>query len=269
MATLCTDASGYRDAALVAYSGLREFFKRAASRFPEYEQALSVLVGNRGRLLSEKLAADMTGLPRLSQGVNPISRPVSWTESPYAETQAYFDAAEGFAKSAALVVKIGYDLLERLPSEEPAKDLTKEGLDLLTPLKGTLSGALGGIGAASAMRQDSGVSGAMDTLSSPAVENQLRRIRIQSMLARFMNDRSATNPIAGHDPYEVAGAYNDLAQLAPRLAEQPSVMQGLIGQKLTGSFQPFEGGNMLAMERNLQQTRNPLTDLNLMNDGTR
>jgi hypothetical protein len=141
----------------------------------------------------------------------------------------------------------------------------KGALDLATPIKGVLSGALGGI-AANSLSGPGDVAGAQATLNSPSIENELRKIRTQAMLTRFMTDRSPDNPISGYDPNHVATAYNDLARLAPQLSNQPAVMQSLLAKRLAGQFEPFEAKNTLDMENALRESRPSIVDLSLMND---
>ena len=94
---------------------------------------------------------------------------------------------------------------------------------------------------------------ALPILGSPDHENELRKIRAQVMLAEMMSD--SENPISGHDPEEVLAAYNDLAQLAPRIAEQPAAVQPLLAKRLAGNVEPFEVKEIGDIEKTLAATK--------------
>ena len=124
---------------------------------------------------------------------------------------------------------------------------------------GLLTGALIGGGAKPAMEALIGGEGRQrkvqdteDKLGAPDHENELRKIRAQVMLAEMMSD--SENPISGHDPEEVLAAYNDLAQLAPRIAEQPAAVQPLLAKRLAGNVEPFEVKEIGDIEKTLAGT---------------
>tara|TARA_B100000745_G_scaffold262227_1_gene186313 strand:+ start:16882 stop:18396 length:1515 start_codon:yes stop_codon:yes gene_type:complete len=125
---------------------------------------------------------------------------------------------------------------------------------------GLLTGALIGGGAKPAMEALIGGEGRQrsvqdteDKLGAPEHENELRKIRAQVMLAEMMSD--SENPISGHDPEEVLAAYNDLAQLAPRIAEQPAAVQPLLAKRLAGNVEPFEVKEIGDIEKTLAGTK--------------
>ena len=148
--------------------------------------------------------------------------------------------------------------------EEWLKSSEKEAAGLLT-------GAIIGGGAKPAMESLIGGEGRRrkvqeteDLLAAPQHENELRKIRAQVMLAEMMSD--SENPISGHDPEEVLAAYNDLAQLAPRLAEQPAAMQPLLAKRLAGNVEPFEVKEIGEMEKSLTATQGERPDITKSND---
>ena len=100
-----------------------------------------------------------------------------------------------------------------------------------------------------------------DKLGDPSHENELRKIRAQVMLSEMMSD--SENPISGHDPEEVLSAYNELAQLAPRIAEQPAAVQPLLAKRLAGNVEPFEVREIGDIEKSLAST-SPKDDKNVM-----
>ena len=127
---------------------------------------------------------------------------------------------------------------------------------------GLLTGAIIGGGAKPAMEALIGSEGRQrkvqdteDKLSDPDHENELRKIRAQVMLSEMMSD--SENPISGHDPEEVMAAYNELAQLAPRIAEQPAAVQPLLAKRLAGNVEPFEVREIGDIEKSLASTSSP------------
>jgi hypothetical protein len=92
-------------------------------------------------------------------------------------------------------------------------------------------------------------------LESPDHESEMRGIRVRAWLNSVMSDPE--NPISGFDPDEVMSAYNELAQLAPRAAEQPAVMQPLLSRRLEGKVEPFEAKEIADLEKSIRDTKAP------------
>ena len=115
------------------------------------------------------------------------------------------------------------------PDAKSWKKTTKEGSGLLTGAliggasKPLMESIIGGEG------RDKAVAQAEENLGDPEHENELRKIKAQVMLADMMSDTD--NPISGYDPEEVLEAYNNLSQLAPRLADQPAAVQPLLAKR--------------------------------------
>ena len=86
--------------------------------------------------------------------------------------------------------------------------------------------------------EESRVNKVLGQLSSPEHDDELRKIQAQVMLTEMMSDPD--NPISEYNPEAVLQAYNDITQLAPRLAEQPAAMQPLLAKRLAGDVEPFE-----------------------------
>jgi hypothetical protein len=95
----------------------------------------------------------------------------------------------------------------------------------------------------------------IEELDSPEHTNDLRKIRAQTALTQLMSDPES--PLSEHDPDEVLSAYNELVQLSPRLADQPSALGPLLNRRLMGNTEPFEIGEALKMEEGLQKTQAP------------
>ena len=81
----------------------------------------------------------------------------------------------------------------------------------------------------------------------------MRKIRAQTVLTQLLSDPD--NPLSGYDPEEVLTAYNDLIQLSPRLADQPSAIAPLLNKRLMGNTEPFEVGEQLKLEQGLKQVQ--------------
>ena len=92
-------------------------------------------------------------------------------------------------------------------------------------------------------------------LEDPYHENELRRIRAQSMLQGLMSDPES--PVYGHDPYKVLKAYNEVSAISPRVAELPGAVESVLAQRLAGHTQPFENKELMDMEKTLNESRNP------------
>lgn len=90
-------------------------------------------------------------------------------------------------------------------------------------------------------------------LDSPGHLSELRKIRAQTALTQLMSNPES--PLSEYDPEEVMQAYNEVVQLSPRLADQPSALAPLLNRKLMGNAEPFEVGETLKMEESLAKTQ--------------
>lgn len=99
-------------------------------------------------------------------------------------------------------------------------------------------------------KKDEAVNKALQRISSPDHEDQLREIQTRAML----QDLLTSDPvISGYDPHEVASAYNELSQLAPRTAAQPVLARALLRKQLQlGALDSFEGNEAVSTEHKLR-----------------
>jgi hypothetical protein len=81
------------------------------------------------------------------------------------------------------------------------------------------------------------------------------------MLQGMMTDPD--DPVSGHDPDQVLNAYNEIAQLAPHLAEQPAALRPALARRLQGGVQPFETKELADTEKSIVQSRRPPVALSL------
>ncbi len=93
---------------------------------------------------------------------------------------------------------------------------------------------------------------AYQSLTDPEHETQLRNIRAQGVL----HDLILNDPvISGHDPHEVATAFNDLADVAPQFVDSPAAMQALLRKRLeAGQMADFDINQILGMEKTKADT---------------
>lgn len=101
-------------------------------------------------------------------------------------------------------------------------------------------------------------------LEDPAHLNELRKIRAQVLLNSMMTD--SDDPISGYDPDQVLRAYNEISQLAPRLAEQPAALRPVLRRRLEGHVEPFETKELTDIEKGLAATRMTTPNTALLSD---
>lgn len=90
----------------------------------------------------------------------------------------------------------------------------------------------------------------------PQHEQEMASIRTRAMLAEFM---SSDPVISTYDPDEVSGAYNQIVQLAPRTAQQPVVMRGLMRKLLQqqDALETFDADQITQLEERLKKIEEP------------
>lgn len=101
-------------------------------------------------------------------------------------------------------------------------------------------------------------------LEDPKHQNELRKIKAHSMLNSMLTDPDS--PIAGQDPDDVIAHYNEISQLAPRVAEQPAAVRPILARKLQGNVQPFEAKEITDIEKGISATRNSTPNTSLLKD---
>lgn len=96
-----------------------------------------------------------------------------------------------------------------------------------------------------------------DKLSDPEHESTLRSIRAKGVL----HDLILNDPvISGHDPQDVAMAFNDVSELSPSLMETPGMLRSVLRKRLeAGSLADFDVKQLLEMEK-LRAERDKLTN---------
>jgi hypothetical protein len=101
-------------------------------------------------------------------------------------------------------------------------------------------------------------------LEDPKHQNEMRKIKAHAMLNGMLSDPDS--PISGHDPDHVIEAYNELSQLAPRVAEQPAAVRPILSRKLQGNTQPFEAKEITDIEKGISGSRSSTPNTSLLRD---
>jgi hypothetical protein len=99
---------------------------------------------------------------------------------------------------------------------------------------------------------------AMASLTDPEHETELRNIRAQGVL----HDMMLNDPVvSGHDPHDVALAFNELADVAPGFVDSPGAMQALLRKRLeAGQMADFDIKQLVDMEKARAETEKARTD---------
>lgn len=130
-----------------------------------------------------------------------------------------------------------------LPLERFLVAKEAEGKGLVDSVSAGLGAASGGNMAnmiANQLRSghDSAIKGVLDQIATPAHEQELRGIRTASMLSDLLQNDPV---VAAHaDPVDVSNTFNQLGEFAPRLADQPLVMQAMLRKSLQAPLEPFD-----------------------------
>ena len=84
-------------------------------------------------------------------------------------------------------------------------------------------------------------------ITDPDHERKLRNIRAQSVVTDLMTNDPV---ISGHDPHEVANAFNELAEVAPSFMDSTATVQALLRKRLeSGQLADFDIKQLLDMEK--------------------
>lgn len=97
---------------------------------------------------------------------------------------------------------------------------------------------------------------AVGEIFDPAHEAELTKIRTQAMMSDFMSNDPV---ISTYDPEEVTAAYNQIVSMAPRSAQQPAIMRGMIRKMLQqqDAMEPFEAEQVASIEQKMKSLAEP------------
>lgn len=228
-------------------------------------------VGDEGVAVLTKLAAVYPWLEKQAAtgkayfGDNPIYghiQTVIEKLAEYKKQQAAFNATQPAPKSAAQKPEITTGSILRNPLEEPLELKKAEALPSLPtgPVSATRAlgqtlyeGANSYIKSPDEMRND-----AFKDITDPDHERKLRNIRAQGVLADLVTNDPV---ISGHDPREVANAFNELAEVAPNFMDSSATVQALLRKRLeAGQLADFDIKQLLELEKMRAEKQRNLLD---------
>lgn len=259
------------------------FQKFAYERLPfaQVEAAVSTYFGKPGRALMGYVAERFPNEKRASDHQSSwegFRQPVDRTQEPYTLVEAAIKQAQELHQADEALQEATQKLAEAkegVAPFSPARHPKSESSQLtLTPSllpedvgnakeAGVFGGLAGGFGLGAARSMaDSATQGSekkvdsqVEELESPDHLNEIRKVKAQTLLTQLMSDPES--PLSQHDPEEVLTAYNELVQMSPRLADQPSAIGPLLNKRLMGNTEPFEVGETINLEKGLKDTQGP------------
>ncbi len=222
--------------------------------FAEVDHNVCSRLGAVGRHLMDCVAEKLASVKRAGAEI-PL-RPCHFEQEPYATISLAVKAAEDLASQrpkvlrAAQRVKEACELLDaRRGREQPLeKNASIWGGMLGGSINAQLSGAL------TPKTPGQKVEDMLGEFESPEHASELRRIQAQAMLHDLMANDEV---LSEYPPEKVLGGFNELSQLAPRVAGKPPIVRSLLRRHLQSNVQPFEMRETVDMERGLRDTSEP------------
>lgn len=269
LSALRTKVAEAEDAVRRAIGGVTNYFRSLPidrHRFEDVEYAAVTYLGkeashvfdlvyDRNQLLhqrhKEKRASELTKPPVTNIG--PDSLPLRLvsncldTAIKFAQIRSEYKKQEhSFGDMKKAIHPQRVDITE----PEPAGELTPK-LAFLGPAIGMSAGKL----LAESVPKTRGelIESYADELNDPEHDQQLRSIRVRAMLNQLMTDPD--DPISSYHPDEVLDAYNEIAQLSPRLADKPLAMRPWLRRRLGGQLEPFETKELVDIEKSRAQSQ--------------
>jgi hypothetical protein len=102
-------------------------------------------------------------------------------------------------------------------------------------------------------------------LEDPEHENELRKIKAHTMLNQLMTDPD--EPISSHDPDKILSAYNEIAAVSPRVADNIATLRPQLRKKLEGHQEPFETKELLDIEQGINKARTMTPNTSILGEG--
>lgn len=250
-----------------AVVSVRDYFKRASCdrdwSFGNVEFAVAHRYGETGQ--------DVMDLIKQASGhtvstVAPPKKPVNWAAAPFAQLGACVKLAREVVQLHKAYVNTAIDnrckiaeMMQRF--RRPAKSAEAAPADpyvlrkqAVTPSAvnfAVVAGALKNLMGSSLQppSRPALVQSTLSDLQDPDHEEELRRIRSQTMLQQFLTDDPV---LSGHEPDRVMNVFNELSSLSPRTAQQPAAARSILRKWVTqGAIEPFETREITDLERNL------------------
>ena len=255
---------------LVQTSQLSQYFKQASRRwlFGEVKYAAAKRFGKAGQLVLQAVA-DLNGYT-VGTELMP-KQAVDWRQEPFTLVDQCVQLARQIDDLRDQHIKVAVEnrikiaqLLAPLKQPASAEPAAPRGILRQVKAAGPTSSAVNFAVISGALKNLAGdylrptttsslVQGKLDDLSDPEHEEELRRIRAQSMLQGFLTDDEV---LSTHDPEKVMQSYNELNTLSPRVAQQPAGARSVLRRWMTqGGIEPFEAKEVTDLEKNLTQTQ--------------
>jgi hypothetical protein len=233
-------SAGY--AAVNALSALKDYFKQPdCLPFSSVRENAILTKGAAARALFKGIATKQL------EKQAAVAHPVDWGEEPYSLVVKCIKAAQDYAKAKKTLEETETEATEK-SAEILAPFFQAQGKDVIvgsvwedpSPTKeagmghiglgALLSGASKGLTSKiSPKSEEALVNKQVSELASPEHESQLQAIRTRAML----HDLMANDPvIGGYEPDQIVDAFNQISQMAPRVAQQRMMAQSLLRKYL-------------------------------------
>jgi hypothetical protein len=255
-----------------AMEALENYFRTPGNMsFGDALKEAEYRLGNEGVTVLKKLAAVYPWLEKQAAtgkthfGHNQVYSAIKTVLEKLAEYkthQAAFNETQPAPKTAAQKPEVTTGSILHNPLEEPLELKKAEALPSLPtgPVSATRAlgqslyeGANSYIKSPDEMRND-----AFKDITDPDHERKLRNIRAQGVLADLVTNDPV---ISGHDPREVANAFNELAEVAPNFMDSSATVQALLRKRLeAGQLADFDIKQLLELEKMRAEKQRNLLD---------
>jgi hypothetical protein len=252
---------------------LYSYFRQSPDLRSSLESVKTAAVTYRGDICSALFDYVQSVVPTklLQGGHNKVAS--DWSQAPLCYVDSLLKKGKELADRTTTYEKVAseyadlYNALHAGPKQPAPAPSPAAELDLGIPKNAGILGGILSAGAFGATRstmdslredEDRKLEKYVTELDSPDHLNQLRNVRAQTILAELMSDPD--NPISSYDPEQVAREYNNIVEMSPRLADQPSVVSSLLNKRLVGNVEPFELAETLKLEEGLKKTQAPAAE---------
>lgn len=245
-----------------AMEKLAEYFRRPGNLpFMAVKRAAEIQLGALGVSVLNKLAAVYPQFEKQAAGSSPLldcCEPIELLNDIMELLDEHDDAkkkASAYKKAEAPPPKPAPEIITGSvlynPLEEPLELKKADALTELPSGPVSLTHQLGEAmwsGGRSYIKSPDQLKGeAFKELTDPDHDRKLRNIRAQSVLADLVTNDPV---ISGHDPREVATAFNELAEVAPNFMDSTATVQALLRKRLeAGQLADFDIKQLAEMEK--------------------
>lgn len=244
--------SGIRKLASYFRTSVHEPFERVESAVLQYDSKSKPLMDTVWQLAKRASLGRDTRASGPAK-VNPVDR------QPYAIVNDIFTARDKYANAAVKCAAVDKELTEyRSGLKQRMAVITKSaaGATLLPFMLGTLlpKGTTEGL---KSFKTTATLS--PEDITSAGFDAERKGIATQAMLHDFMTH----DEVLRHaEPSAVVQAFNDISSVAPRAAEEPLVLRGLLRKAVEGvSYDPYESANLVNMEYTLKKRDLPMSKM--------